>query len=71
MTINKKEKIGVVGRTGAGKTSLTLALTRLIDQTAGELLIDGINIREIELENLRSTISVIPQDPFIFEGTLR
>jgi len=69
--IYQKEKIGVVGRTGAGKTSLTLALTRIIDISSGDLFINNTNIRTVSLRELRSKISVIPQEPFIFEGTLR
>ncbi|XP_066289095.1 multidrug resistance-associated protein 1-like [Branchiostoma lanceolatum] len=71
VNISSGEKIGIVGRTGAGKSSLVLAIFRIIEAAGGEIVIDGVNISTIGLHDLRSRITVIPQDPVVFSGTLR
>ena len=69
--IRPGEKIGVVGRTGAGKSSLVLCLMRIVELETGKIVIDGVNIRDIGLEDLRSSIAIIPQEPLLFSGTVR
>ena len=65
------EKVGVVGRTGAGKSSLVLCLMRIIELERGSIEIDGVDISKIGLEDLRSKIAIIPQEPLLFSGTIR
>ncbi|XP_017294825.1 multidrug resistance-associated protein 1 isoform X1 [Kryptolebias marmoratus] len=71
ISINGGEKVGIVGRTGAGKSSLTLGLFRIIEAAEGHIHIDGVDIAKLGLHELRSRITIIPQDPVLFSGTLR
>lgn len=66
-----REKIGVVGRTGAGKSSLIIALYRLVEPFAGQICIDDVNILSMPLYAIRSNIAIVPQEPTLFKGTLR
>jgi len=65
------EKIGVVGRTGAGKSTIAISISRIVELLKGQILIDGVDISHVPLHELRARITVIPQDPTMFTGSLK
>ncbi|KAJ9097159.1 hypothetical protein QFC21_004828 [Naganishia friedmannii] len=65
------EKVGIVGRTGAGKSSCLQALFRLVELSRGQITIDGVNLADIGLDTLRKSLSAIPQEPLLYSGTIR
>ena len=69
--IKAGEKVGVVGRTAAGKSTITMALTRIVELASGKVEIDGVDISKVHIKKLRKKITMIPQDPVIFTGSLR
>ena len=69
--IQPQEKVGIVGRTGSGKSTITLCLFRILEAIEGRIMIDDVDISSIGLQKLRSSLTIIPQDPAIMEGTLR
>ena len=70
-TVNSGEKVGIVGRTGAGKSTISMALTRIVELMGGKIEIDGVDISKLDIADLREQITMIPQDPIMFSGTLR
>jgi len=66
-----RERIGIVGRTGSGKSTICNCIFRILEAYSGKILIDGIDISQIRLSKLRTNLTIIPQDPFIFNGTLK
>ncbi|KAM7488163.1 hypothetical protein LguiB_025647 [Lonicera macranthoides] len=71
LSIRGGEKIGVVGRTGSGKSTLIQVFFRLVEPSGGKIIIDGIDICSLGLHDLRSRFGIIPQDPVLFQGTVR
>ncbi|PWA98523.1 ABC transporter Tap-like, P-loop containing nucleoside triphosphate hydrolase [Artemisia annua] len=71
LNIQGGQKIGVVGRTGGGKSTLIQVMFRLVEPTGGSIIIDGIDISTLGLHDLRSRFGIIPQEPILFEGTVR
>ncbi|KAJ1718258.1 Transporter of the ATP-binding cassette (ABC), partial [Coemansia biformis] len=69
--IRHGEKVGVVGRTGAGKSTLAQALLRLLEASAGRVMLDGVDIAGVGLARLRLGVTIVPQDPVLFNGTVR
>jgi ATP-binding cassette subfamily C (CFTR/MRP) protein 1 len=70
-TVNSGEKVGICGRTGSGKSSMFVALFRIVEPATGTVRLDGIDIRTLGLRDLRSKMAMIPQDPFMFAGSIR
>lgn len=71
MKVAGGERVGIVGRTGAGKSSVMSTLFRLVELSGGSITIDGVNIATVGLSDLRSRLAIIPQDPTLFRGTIR
>jgi len=69
--IKPSERVGIVGRTGAGKSSLALSILRFTEISNGSIVINGLDVQKINLEALRQRITIVPQDPILFSGTIR
>ncbi|KAJ2662040.1 hypothetical protein IWW48_002099 [Coemansia sp. RSA 1200] len=71
LSVEHGEKVGVVGRTGAGKSTISLALLRFLEASKGQIVLNGIDVSKVGLEDLRRNVTIIPQDPVLFNGTIR
>jgi ABC-type bacteriocin/lantibiotic exporters, contain an N-terminal double-glycine peptidase domain len=71
VSIKGGEKVGIVGRTGAGKSTFAMALTRIVEICGGNILIDGVDISKTNMQQVRDAITIIPQDPVLFKGKMR
>ncbi|KAJ2656307.1 hypothetical protein IWW48_005098 [Coemansia sp. RSA 1200] len=71
LSVKHGEKVGVVGRTGAGKSTISLALLRFLEASKGRIILDSVDISKLGLEDLRRNVTIIPQDPVLFNGTIR
>ncbi|XP_041640876.1 ATP-binding cassette sub-family C member 10 [Cheilinus undulatus] len=71
LVLRPGEKVGIIGRTGSGKSTLFLALFRMVELNQGQILLDGLDVSSVGLAQLRSRLAIIPQDPFLFSGTIR
>ncbi|XP_059187951.1 ATP-binding cassette sub-family C member 10 [Centropristis striata] len=71
LVVRPGEKVGIVGRTGSGKSTLFLSLFRMVEVNQGQILLDGLDVSTVGLAQLRSRLAIIPQDPFLFSGTIR
>ncbi|KID97510.1 ABC bile acid transporter, partial [Metarhizium majus ARSEF 297] len=69
--VHSRQRVGIVGRTGAGKSSLSLALFRILESRQGRIMVDGIDISTLRLVDVRQRIFIVPQDPFLLSGTVR
>jgi ABC-type multidrug transport system fused ATPase/permease subunit len=71
LTVRPGEMVGLVGPSGSGKSTLVSLISRFYDVTEGAVKVDGHDVREVELKDLRSSVSVVPQEPYLFHGTIR
>jgi len=70
-TVAPNTKIGIVGRTGAGKSTICISMSRIVELFGGHVEIDGVDIAKMDLQKLREKVTVIPQDPTLFTGSLK